>query len=304
MERCFFAIVVFLGWTASSVRAQETDVFLDVRGDRLHFHILKGSGVPILFEAGGGDDGTVWASITKPLHDITHATMITYDRAGFGRSELNATERAVDKHGIQNGVEELEEALKRLGYNDHIMLVAHSYGALYATLYAARHPTVVKAAVLVDGSSACWFTDDWIENFVKDRQSERNATTEDLGSYYQSANLPKTIEIMRATAFPQAIPVIDLVSENPPFSNNADIARWKECHRHFAKAQSNREGITAYGSGHYIFKDNPPLVTHVIVKAYISIVDGQEAEQILRRQLDYAIQTANESKRQQVAGRH
>jgi pimeloyl-ACP methyl ester carboxylesterase len=184
------------------------------------------------------------------------------------------------------------------------MLVAHSYGALYATLYAARHPTLVKAAVLVDGSSACWFTDDWMNNFAKEQQSENKPTPEHLGSYYQSANLPKTVEIMRSTTFPSGIPVIDLVSQNPPFSNDADRARWKECHRQFANAQPNGKGITAYGSGHYIFKDNPPLVIHVIVKAYTNIVDRQDADKIMRRQVDYAIEATNESKRQQVASQH
>src|SRR5215472_191347 len=197
MKRFFFAIAVFFASVASSARSQETDVFINVRGERLYFHVLKGSGTPILFEAGGGDDGTVWANITKPVHDITGATLITYDRAGFGRSELNAKEQAVDEHGIRNGIEELEAALSQLGYDGNIMLVAHSYGALYAALYAARHPTLVKAAVFIDGSSACWFTDDWIKSFVNVQQSENRPAAERSGSYYQSANLPKTVEIMR-----------------------------------------------------------------------------------------------------------
>jgi hypothetical protein len=66
-------------------------------------------------------------------------------------------------------------------------------------LYAAKNPTLVKAAVLIDGSSACWFTDDWIKDFVKERQSEKQPTAEHLGSYYQSATLPKTVEIEQAT---------------------------------------------------------------------------------------------------------
>ena len=126
MKRFLFVIVVIFASMTSSARSQETDVFINVRGDRLHFHILKGSGIPILFEAGGGDDGTVWTNIAKPVGDITGATLITYDRAGFGRSELNANEQAIDKHGIQNGVEELEAALTQLSYNGTIVLVAHS----------------------------------------------------------------------------------------------------------------------------------------------------------------------------------
>ena len=51
MKRSLFAVVVFFASMANWARSQETDVFINVRGDRLHFHILKGSGIPILFEA-------------------------------------------------------------------------------------------------------------------------------------------------------------------------------------------------------------------------------------------------------------
>ncbi|HMH66517.1 MAG TPA: hypothetical protein VK519_01220 [Pinirhizobacter sp.] len=94
-------LVTMAGQPAQS---QETDVDLAVRGDKLHFHVYKGEGPPILFEAGGGDDATVWAGIAKPLHDITGATLITYDRAGFGRSELDGRKQAVDAHGIAYSV--------------------------------------------------------------------------------------------------------------------------------------------------------------------------------------------------------
>jgi pimeloyl-ACP methyl ester carboxylesterase len=288
----------------TSAQPQASDVFVNVRGDRLHFHIVRGPGTPILFEAGGGDDSTVWAALEGPIHQITGATLITYDRAGFGRSELNVSHRAVSDHGIENGIEELELALNHLGYNGDIMLVAHSYGALYATLYAARHPKLVKAAVLIDGSSACWFTKDWLKNFVRERQNENKPTGENPGAFYQSENLPATIEILRRTNFPSSIPVIDLVSENPPFAKTEDVDRWKDCHRQFVNAQLNRQGITAYGTGHYIYRDNLPLVIAAVVKAYVGIVDQQDAFAIMKRDLDYAIEAANKTGRPLNASRH
>ena len=288
----------------TSAQPQASDVFVNVRGDRLHFHIVRGPGTPILFEAGGGDDSTVWAALEGPIHQITGATLITYDRAGFGRSELNASHRAVSDHGIENGIEELELALNHLGYNGDIMLVAHSYGALYATLYAARNPKRVKAAVLIDGSSACWFTKDWLKNFVRERQNENKPTGENPEAFYQSENLPATIEILRRTNFPSSIPVIDLVSEHPPFATSEDIDRWKDCHRQFVNAQPNRQGIIAYGTGHYIYRDNPPLVIAAVVKAYVGIVDQQDAFVIMKRDLDFAIEAANKTGRPLNASRH
>jgi pimeloyl-ACP methyl ester carboxylesterase len=291
-------VAVMLGLVTlagQQAQSQETDVDVAVRGDRLHFRIYKGEGLPILFEAGGGDDSTVWAGIAKPLHEITGATLITYDRAGFGRSELAGRNQAVDAHGIENGVEELDEALHQLGYDGKIVLVAHSYGALYATLYASRHPQRVRAAVLVDGSSACWFTEDWLKDFVREHGGEEPPASGSLGSYYQSKNLPKTVEILRAEAFPTSVPVIDLVSDHPPFSSDADIRRWKACHRGFVDAASNRLGVMAYGTGHYIYKDNPFLVIQAIVKTYAGVVDGKSARRILERDIDYSIEAANKA---------
>ena len=280
---------------AQQAHSQETDVDLAVRGDKLHFHVYKGEGLPILFEAGGGDDSTVWAGIAKPLHDITGATLITYDRAGFGRSELDGRNQSVEAHGIENGVGELDEALHQLGYDGKVMLVAHSYGALYATLYASKHPQRVKAAVLVDGSTACWFSEGWMKDFVREQGDKKPPASGSLGSYYQSKNLPETVDIVRAQAFPTSIPVIDLVSDHPPFSSDADISRWKDCHRAFVRTAPNRLGITAYGTGHYIYRDNPLLVIQAIVKSYAGVIDGKTARQILARNIDYSIEAVNKA---------
>lgn len=37
--------------------SQTGDTLIDVGTHRLHFHIIKGKGLPIVFESGGGDDG-------------------------------------------------------------------------------------------------------------------------------------------------------------------------------------------------------------------------------------------------------
>lgn len=288
-----FALSPVLASVVAPAESQGIHQFVEAGGDRLHFHIVKGSDPPILFEAGGGDDETVWTAIIKPIHEITGATIITYDRAGFGKSVLNAQETDPEEHGINHGIEELQEALQKLGQYRRMMLVAHSYGALYARLFSARHPELVKAVVLVDGSSSCWFTAQWLKTFKEDWTKETAKKPGELGSYYQSLNLAETVNIISKTEYPPAIPIIDLVSEHPPFSDPADVARWKECHHQFVSARSNREGITAYGTGHYIYRDNPPLVIHAIAKAYAGIVERKRANEVLNRDVDYAIQETN-----------
>ena len=85
--------------------------------------------------------------------------------------------------------------------------------------------------------------------------------------------------------------MIDLVSDHPPFTDSAAIADWKHCHRAFVAAAANREGITAWGCGHYIFKDNLLLVIATITKAYTNVVNKNRRKEINERIVNYAIET-------------
>lgn len=118
----------------------------------MHFNILKGEGTPILFEAAYGNHGSVWDNILEKLHGATGTTLIAYDRTGFGKSEVNPNLTNDSDFGILNGITELETGLAKLGYDGDIMLVPHSYGGFYTTLYAARHPEKVKYVVRGDAN--------------------------------------------------------------------------------------------------------------------------------------------------------
>jgi hypothetical protein len=51
-------IILFCFGISLCVKSQTIDTLIDVGGYRLHFNIITGKGVPILFESGGGDDGS------------------------------------------------------------------------------------------------------------------------------------------------------------------------------------------------------------------------------------------------------
>jgi pimeloyl-ACP methyl ester carboxylesterase len=249
-------------------RSQDIDTLVDVDGYKLHFHIIKGKGIPILFESGGGDDGSTWNRLLPYISDTLGTTLITYDRAGFGKSELDTNHM-----GILNEIKRLETGLSRLGYGNEIMLVAHSLGGFYATFYAARHPKAVKAAVLVDTNTPCFFTDAYVtatELDVKPRLEKLRQ--ENPGAYYIYTNLRKNAELMRQNPFPLNIPVTDIVAEKTPFEGTPDAKRWKRCHQQFVASSPKREGVMAYGSGHYVHREKPDLVVDAIVKEYFAVV--------------------------------
>lgn len=278
---------------------------VDANGARLDFHIIRGTGIPILFEAGGGDDGTVWSDLLKPLAQITGTTLITYDRPGFGQSQITDMNPDIQRHGIVSGIESLETALRKLGYDRDIMLVAHSYGGFYSELYAFRHPDHVKAVVLIDANHVCYYPPAYMVKMTADLQPEiAKLKGTNAGKYYQSANFPNTVAVMRDAPFPASIPVIDLVSEHPPFSAPEDRERWAACHQQFVQGAPNRAGIVAYGSGHYIFRENPSLVIDSIVKAYSEIIPLPERDIVLQRGITYAMVAANESQQRESTHSH
>jgi pimeloyl-ACP methyl ester carboxylesterase len=298
MKKYLFTTFAFGGLMVHSSQCQTIDTLVDAGGYRLHFHIIKGKGMPILFEAGGEGNGADWDSVfLKPVADITGTTLITYDHPGVGKSELDSSNRDMDKHGILQCIEGLEAGLKKLGYDRNIMLVAHSFGGFCATLYAARHPEKVKSAVMFDINHVCWFIDTYVDSVTTLRRKYWDtAKNKDLASYYQGLNLSNTVALMRKTPFPATIPVIDLVAGNAPpvqVFDSTKEARWRDCHQQFASAEPNRQGITANGCGHFIFRDNPLLAISAIVKAYVGTLWGEQGDEIMKRFLSYSLEAAN-----------
>lgn len=70
----------------------------------MNFYIIECEGTSILFESGAGSDGSVWKVIARDVHDVTGATVIYYDRSGFGASELNSYHKNDTEFGIDNGI--------------------------------------------------------------------------------------------------------------------------------------------------------------------------------------------------------
>ena len=299
MRHSFFTFMLVFLFSISS-KAQHLDTLVDVGGYKLHFSIMKGEGIPILFEESGTFVGPPWNGTLELIHQVTGTTLIRYHRAGFGKSELNPKETDDAKFGIINSIEELETGLAKLGYDGDIILVGHAYGAFMSTLYAARHPEKVRYVVMVNGLLADYITD---ERLAQSGPVERDE--DNLGQYYLRTNMPNTVRIMRQTDIPPAIPVIDLVAGIPIyFMTDEDFEEWKNVHQDFVAAQPNRKGIVAHGSGHYIFKDNAALFVNTVVKAYAETLNEKQKAPIFNRLLEMNMELANEAKKKEMEYLH
>jgi len=90
------------------------DTLVNVGDYRLHFRIYPRSEPAVLLESGGGADASYWNDLAPLLARETGATIITYDRAGYGESDLPST-----PYDIRLEVAGLWRGLEQLGLTNH-----------------------------------------------------------------------------------------------------------------------------------------------------------------------------------------
>jgi pimeloyl-ACP methyl ester carboxylesterase len=160
------AVILVAGFFYQWVgRARDARLFpppgrlIDIGGTRLHADVAgdttdgtnDGSAPPVVFEAGIAASSLSWRLIQPEIAKFTQT--VSYDRVGLGWSDAlnNATRAAsVGSRDIWRLVDELRALLDRLEIAKPRVLVAHSFGGLIATAYAARYPDELAGLILVD----------------------------------------------------------------------------------------------------------------------------------------------------------
>jgi pimeloyl-ACP methyl ester carboxylesterase len=125
---------------------------VEVGGHRLHIRCV-GQGTPtVILEAANGGMSAHWVRVQREVAKATRAC--AYDRAGLGWSESGPRPR--DARQISSELHTLigEPSTDEGPY----VLVGHSYGGLYARMYADRYHDEVVGLVLVDSSHPEQFT--------------------------------------------------------------------------------------------------------------------------------------------------
>jgi hypothetical protein len=245
--------------------AQSVDTLIDVGGHTLHFNIIKGSGTPILFESGNGDDGSIWQPILNDIYAATHATLITYDRAGLGKSGFDST-----RIGLLNETKDLEVALKKLGNTKKLFIVCHSFGGFYASLFTYRNLKKVKGVVCIDIVTPCFFTKEWTEAFVKTLSKEElNSIKKDkIGWYYSIINLPTNSVYMQDKFLTSTTPVTMIRAENiMSMVHENEKEKWIDCCKSFG-TMPNHTYVVAKNAEHHVWQKNPQVVIEEVAKLY------------------------------------
>lgn len=101
----------------------------------------------VVIENALGSCSSEWWHIAEAISE--QAIVLTYDRAGYGKSSLSQLSRTP-----RNIAEELHNLLDKLNIVENITIVGHSQGGLYAQQFARIYPNMVRGLVLIDPLSA------------------------------------------------------------------------------------------------------------------------------------------------------
>lgn len=144
------AVLLGAGFLAAAAPAIDYDPailkphLVDVGGGRRMNLVCVGQGSPtLLFEQGGEGSILNWHKVQKALTRLTRTCF--YDRAGFGWSD--PPRKPVT---AMNVTDDTHELIRLAGVRTPVVIVGHSIGGFYATVYADRFPTEVAGLVLVE----------------------------------------------------------------------------------------------------------------------------------------------------------
>jgi len=116
---------------------------VDIGGRRLHVN-MAGQGSPcVVLEAGIAASSLSWVLVAKKVAEF--ATVMTYDRAGFGWSDA-----APHRCTALDSARDLALLLEKAEVSGAVLLVGHSFGGLIARIFQQMHPERVSGMVLVD----------------------------------------------------------------------------------------------------------------------------------------------------------
>ena len=235
------------------------DGFVDIGTHRLHVDLSDSpSEHTIVLEAGGGKYSDSYQEIQDALATSTGIRVMSYDRSGFGQSELGPAHfNAVDE------MKALEKCLEIQGFHDKLILVGLSYGGFLIQLFTELYPELVSGLVLIDPMNV-----KFVDRFGLDNLNAVTPYFSDPTTDYEKAgnrmvdSSSESFEAMRGRELPNQTPVILITSGNPPIMKEM----WRQCHEEVVRNSEKHQLLIAEEHNHDIVEENPELVLNVIIE--------------------------------------
>ena len=257
------AVALLLLQTSSPAHSHPVplDTLVDAGGYPLHVVVYHGTKpVTIVMESGGGAPLEAWSGVEATLAKRTGATVVAYDRAGFGGSGLGPWTLTPREQ-----VAQLDGVLDRLGTSPERIVVGHSYGGLLATLHAHMFPRRVRGLVLVDPMNARFVaaTGDFVNSTVP--HNEHPTNTKDSAV----ARMVRTFEGLShdpdASDAGLRVPMV-VITAGTPWWNKPEIDRaWRASHEAIVRAGRERRLVVADRSDHDVPEKRPETIVDAVL---------------------------------------
>jgi pimeloyl-ACP methyl ester carboxylesterase len=267
-----FAALLSTQATAKGAMCHESHVSVD----RQNLWVdLQGSDSPtVVFEAGNGNDSSVWTDIAPRVRQLGVRTFV-YDRAGLGKSKPR-----VGPYKVEREVGFLRGALRQCGVRGSLILVAHSYGGLMALLMASADSNV-DGIVLLDAAIPQTFTNSEVvvtlAEFRPQYAEVRREAPELAAAIIPLMEaMPASLRRVQAAKVPTNLPIIDVVADSAKYTRDEAKQIHDQGHIAFVAESSARELVIAKGSGHKIMIDSPDTVLYAIERM-LTLVGGAQS---------------------------
>jgi pimeloyl-ACP methyl ester carboxylesterase len=223
----------------------------------------QGSGqLTVVFEAGFGNDSSVWSGIEPRIRAKGVRTLV-YDRAGMGHSSIDTHK----PYSFDNDVSIFEKVLSRCGIKAPILFVGHSYGGAIG-LAAAGQDKRIKGLVLLDAVVPGVWTEQEVDKNLKMMRPQYNDIRKQAPELAKVAipwaeAMPLTARKINALKVREDLPIIEIVAEKGQ-SDPESARTWHAAQQAFAAGHPTRTFVLAEGSSHKIMADKPDLVVNSI----------------------------------------
>jgi pimeloyl-ACP methyl ester carboxylesterase len=197
----------------------------------------------------------------------TGATVVVYDRAGFGQSDLGPMDLTPRRQ-----IEQLDRVLTRLHTPTDRILIGHSYGGLLAVAHAHLQPARVRGLILVDPMNQRFVTATGDAVYSTVPKIEHPTTTRDSAVARLVNTFDGLVRDPTASDADLTIPIIVITAGVPFWGRTPDLdGPWRASHSAIAEARPGRRLVVAEGSAH----DIPAKRPDTIVDAAMSMVEGK-----------------------------
>jgi pimeloyl-ACP methyl ester carboxylesterase len=255
----------------SNQEIETVETLVQVGEYRLNFQVIEGGNITILLEAGGGMHSNEWSKLAPELARKTGAKVVSYDRAGFGKSDLPET-----PNDMREEIDWLWRGLQKLGLNKNLILVGHSFGGWMIRLFASEHPDVVSGMVFIDPFTN-EFVDllgvEYLDNHPMAGKLPFDTSQPDKLSKIQRAlirmvgdGLGPKIEIMHNTSIPPDIPVVVITSGRQFLPKTEEQETWRLAHEQMTASIKGATLIVAEESDHMVPWRQPELIIETVMK--------------------------------------